>query len=225
MKKIKHLALSLISATLVTASLFSCSSEDNTSSNNLEQTEKNTNVASRSGSIYNLFQEKLEDKYTSFEFGRETTLVDEDNLNFKLVEAIINDNTKAYFLYNIDLNTEISLLEYKLNEKIIITDYINNETYEINELSTIPNFELNGFDLIDLANYNQTTGIIIGGGKRFWGWTCGPKYYLEPGSCYQTCQHSVFWSETKIDVRGCYKNDKAHFDRTMGIGAGGTEIN
>ena len=60
MKKVKHLALSLICATLVTASLFSCSNEENNdnSSNNLEETIK---LASRSSSIYNIFQHKLED--------------------------------------------------------------------------------------------------------------------------------------------------------------------
>lgn len=40
-------------------------------------------------------------------------------------------------------------------------------------------------------NENQLRGLE--GGRKFWGWSCGSSYSIEPGSCYQNCTHYVFW--------------------------------
>ena len=36
-------------------------------------------------------------------------------------------------------------------------------------------------------------------GGKFWGWSCGASYSIEPGSCYQNCTHYVFWFENGTD--------------------------
>ena len=38
-------------------------------------------------------------------------------------------------------------------------------------------------------NVNQLENLE---GGKFWGWTCSDEYYIG-GTCYQTCQHQVFW--------------------------------
>lgn len=229
MKKIKHFTLSIASTILVTIALSSCSNEDlnNSTKENLSQPENHNNLKSKDNIIYEVFHQKLINKYETFQFSREIEMKDEDDVLFKLIEAEINPETKVYFLFNTDYQKDIALLEYNLNEKITITDYINEDVFEIHKLEELPNFELNGYDIIELADYNQTHGIIIGGGRRFWGWTCGPKYSLEPGSCYQNCEYSVLWSKasgSSFKIVGCGTYPNAKHDMTIGVPEGGNEI-
>lgn len=45
-------------------------------------------------------------------------------------------------------------------------------------------------------NENQLQNLE---GGKFWGWSCGSSYSIEPGSCYQNCTHYVFWMNNGTD--------------------------
>jgi hypothetical protein len=45
-------------------------------------------------------------------------------------------------------------------------------------------------------NENQLQNLE---GGKFWGWSCGRSYSIEPGSCYQNCTHYVFWINNDTD--------------------------
>ena len=62
------------------------------------------------------------------------------------------------------------------------------------------------FDLNNDPNYliyglNPSNTIS---GAKFFGWTCGPSYSIESGSCYRTCTYHIFWLEaTEPNVFTC----------------------
>lgn len=40
-------------------------------------------------------------------------------------------------------------------------------------------------------------------GGRFWGWSCGPSYTIEPGSCYRNCTYFTAWISNGTNPRTC----------------------
>lgn len=59
----------------------------------------------------------------------------------------------------------------------------------------------NRFDLISYIKKNLNEGVIKG--RKFWGWSCGPEYFLPDGTCIVTCCHHIFWLNNGCDIFTC----------------------
>lgn len=45
-------------------------------------------------------------------------------------------------------------------------------------------------------NENQLQSLEAG---KFWGWSCGPSYYVS-GQCLENCVHHIFWVQDTQDL-------------------------
>ncbi|WCM41533.1 hypothetical protein MG290_11310 [Flavobacterium sp. CBA20B-1] len=202
MKKIKHLALCIIGATLVTASLFSCSNED-INSQNQENTESSTNLtAARSSSDPedSSFEYELGQRYAAFELGERLIIVDEENNNFALKEATINDALKVYIYFDLQTNEVASIVDInKETLKMRIEDFTTNEILLYDDINSIEGFIDHGHNLLEIGQNYQTSGIPIFGGDRFWGWACSLEYTDSEGNCAIDCAYNILGTRTTPD--------------------------
>jgi len=199
MKKVKHLVLSLISATLVTASLFSCNSEEESNVKSQVNNESNNSSTVTTSSIDpedNSFEYELSKRYSTFELGERVVIVDDENEYFVLKEAIISSVLKVYVFFNLQTNEIESIVDVnKETLKMRIEDFSNNEILSYDNISTIEGLVDSNYNLIEIGQNYKTSGIPILGGDRFWGWACGMEFN-DGGTCAVLCSYNVLGTRT-----------------------------
>ncbi len=125
---------------------------------------------------------------------------------YDCTEIIIDSDTRARgylvskqatgeFLYFADVD--------RTNYILTGVDIRENQTMILNDINSEPIYlETNEFDFIEIIEtpIYQTEG-------RFWGWSCGPKWYLPVNGslqCFQNCHYYiVFMQASDIVIRPC----------------------
>lgn len=141
--------------------------------------------------------------------------MDEENNNFALKEATINDALKVYIYFDLQTNEVASIVDInKETLKMRIEDFITNEILLYDDINTIEGFIDYNYDLIEIGQNYQTNGIPILDGDRFWGWACGMEFN-DGGTCAVLCSYNVLGTRTTPAhkmKRGC--NDKPNSYKT-----------
>lgn len=205
MKKVKHLALSLIGATLVTASLFSCSNEE--INHQPESKELNSNVQGKPATTSDEGYSYALSFYSGdISLGRSVDLVDPDtNEGVTVTEVtaygdsrargyIVNKLENNDFLYFADVNRSSNVLTIfeKATSQTVIYE---NLTEEIDYLNT------NKFDFIEYSPEYTT----YGSGWKFFGWGSWKKVGGCDESGHQTWHRSYYFLGIKFNsLDGCY---------------------
>lgn len=184
----KNYVLNLVLVAFVITSFMSCSNDSEIVSEKLIENQKIDNVLK---TYYN----------QDFSFGRVIELTNE-NLIVKEVVLKKNMERKGYITIN---KTDGSLMYLAdINEitgEVVAIDYLNNETNVLNS------FQVNNdgksilnLDIIKEIKANSTTSTSE---RKFWGWSCGPTYPLEEGTCNRNCCYRVMGVVTSCDVYTC----------------------
>lgn len=159
-------------------------------------------------------QELLENNYQNYKIQKNIRINDEAGM-FNLIGVEVNiPNTNVYLIENLDKGEVEVIAELNSETKIIeIYDLINSEMIKVFDIDKEDVLKQNNYDLIKTTEQIVANGIVIGNSKRFWGWTCGNSYSIEPGSCYQNCTYNVLFSKvSKTDVYPCNKFPNAGKD-------------
>ncbi len=191
MKKIKNLALSIIGATLVTASLFSCSSEE--MNHQQESKELNSNLQSRAATTSDEGYSYALSFYSGdISLGRSVDLVDPDtNEGVTVTEVTVYGDSRArgYIVNKLENNDFLYFadVDRSLN-KLTTFEKATSEIFIFENLTESPDYiTTNKFDFIEFSPEYVTYGSGCSFWKKIWG-TC--ESYSDPddlgnGQCGQ----------------------------------------
>lgn len=145
----------------------------------------------------------LDTKYTNgYTFGFERTFTEDDD-TYIVKEVFENGATEVTGFVNLTNNDFTQYIELERSRDLVyIDDFIDDVIYEFDAIEEdSQDLFLEGF----LENFDQPVTLSSG---RFWGWSCGKSYSIEPGSCYRTCYYYVVWN--RIDSLQASEGSQDH---------------
>ena len=124
-----------------------------------------------------------------FDLGASAETSDE-SYNYVVTEVILqgSSNVDGYLAIDRNLGTLLYFAHYKRDEdKIHSFDFIDNEDFILENTK-----DENGRSFMDIDLINNIPPDLEE--RRFWGWSCGGTYQLEPGGeLYRTCCYYIIW--------------------------------
>ena len=115
-----------------------------------------------------------------------TSIETSDDTDYKVLEIIVDGDVSARGYAAKDTGTDEFLY-------FVDVDWTSSEITTINivenETKIISSSGIDFLDYIDEVN----NGLIAA--ERFWGWSCGPEYSIEPESCYRNCTYYAMWHQ------------------------------
>lgn len=136
----------------------------------------------------------------SFHYG-DSIQTSDDGIDYLVTEVVLDTDTRArgYLATDIATNKFLYFVDVdRVNYKLFTDNIIENERKifeNIDRLSDYPS--TNEFDFIFINSQNNNNSSNSG---RFWGWSCGREYSIEPGSCYRNCVYYVLGMATAIEL-------------------------
>ena len=184
----KKYFLNLFAVTLVLISFLSCSNDNEIAIEELNKDQKIENVLN---TFYN----------QDYSFGR---VIDLSNENLIIKEVVVNHNLQRKGYVSISKEDGSLLYFADINEatgEVVAIDYLNNEKTVLNNFQVDDDGKsiLNKDIIKDIKNNSSSSTSS----KKFWGWSCGPTYPLEEGSCFRNCCYRVMGVVTNCDVYTC----------------------
>lgn len=190
MKQFRIIIFGLLFLLFGATMFWACSSEEET----MIDTKANFRTFS-SGELVNLghILNEFYDREVTFTTGR-TETVRQEVTHYDYTEIIIDSDTRARgylvsnhttgeFLYFADVDRT----NYVFKTKNLIT----NERETVIDIDQHPDYgHSDGFDFIRIIDDIDNNGYVTFGG-RFWGWSCGPSFYLPGSGCVRNCNYYV----------------------------------
>lgn len=119
-----------------------------------------------------------------------------------VTEIIVGSDTRARgYLVKDEITGE--LLHFadvdRIGYVMKTVDLITEEWETITDIDRHPDYSLtDGFDIIKIIDDINNGNVQAMG--RFWGWSCGSEYSIEPGSCYRNCVYYVVWRAVPVEL-------------------------
>lgn len=193
MKATKFFILKLLVFTFM-ISFISCSSESE--SNNIDE----GSIVKREASIENA-NNFLNSFYKDDYYVSNSIETFDENIKINVFEISLNTNlnTKGYLAIEAYTNKLLYFVNVdRTNNLLTIKDFTSDEYLVKDNIDKLNIYlETNNFDFIKIIeNYNNSSSSY----RRFWGWSCGAEYSIEPGSCYRNCVYYVLGMATPVEL-------------------------
>ena len=140
--------------------------------------------------------------YSSYNLGKSIeTKVNNQNVVVSEILDKNNGTINGYVAVNKESNELLYFVDYMRNtQEIKAIDFSNNQTDTIN-LKKDNKFE--NFIKIDLIKEIEKVNLDPSSTMKFWGYSYGPKFSIEEGSCYRNECYYVLWVNTGCSVVTC----------------------
>ena len=144
----------------------------------------------------------LNDYYSSYNLGKSIeTKVNNQNVVVSEILDKNNGTINGYVAVNKENNELLYFVDYIKNTQEIKTiDFSNNQT-DIIDLKKDNKFE--NFIKIDLIKEIEKVNLDPSSTMKFWGYSYGPKFSIEEGSCYRNECYYVLWVNTGCSIVTC----------------------
>ena len=195
MKAIKLSFVALVTLILGTVFFIACSSDEEnkeeTNSKELNSVSyRITNGAAFISSFYGT---------SSWSTGEKITTAD-SLTTYEITEIIVGAGTRArgYLVKDHNTGDLLYFADVDRSKYILKTvDLITEEQETIRDITAHPDYS--STDEFDFINIIEKDNYVTYGG-RFWGWSCGAEYSIEPGSCYRNCVYYVIWKAVPTEL-------------------------
>ena len=144
----------------------------------------------------------LNDYYSSYNLGKSIeTKVNNQNVVVSEILDKNNGTINGYVAVNKENNELLYFVDYmRKTQEIKAIDFSNNQT-DIIDLKKDNKFE--NFIKIDLIKEIEKVNLDPSSTMKFWGYSYGPKFSIEEGSCYRNECYYVLWVNTGCSVVTC----------------------
>lgn len=136
----------------------------------------------------------------SFHYG-DSIQTSDDLIDYLVTEVVLDADTRArgYVATDIATNKFLYFIDVdRVNFELFTDDILQNEKNLFEHIDRLSDYEsTNEFDFIFINTHNNNNSSNSG---RFWGWSCGREYSIEPGSCYRNCVYYVLGLATAVEL-------------------------